>query len=194
MHTVTESTQAFINQLEPHGEKALIFDYDGKRIQPGYHVTEIKAASFRSLDCGANPQQWEETIVQLWDVADQPEQGHMTVRKFLKIYNTVTQQVPINAAAQIKFECGDAVNPAVHYNIGNATIEADAIIVALEPVRATCKPRDLLWLAEHPNEQPSACCTPAQTLSPNTSCCAPTTSNASCCSPATTLVSLDAIR
>ena len=186
MHTVSTATQMFIAQLQPHLDKALIFDYAGRRIQPGYHVTEIKAASFRSLDCGANPQEWHETIVQLWDVADEPERGHMSVRKFMGIYNKVDKDVHLDGAADLKFECGDDVNPAVHYQIGDLHIDAQQVIVSLEPIRATCKPRDRMWLEKA-----------QQSGSATTSCCGPSTANASCCAPTAAspiaTISLDAI-
>jgi hypothetical protein len=151
---------AFIAQLQPHADKRLVFEQDGRRIQPGYHVTEIKAASFRSLDCGARPQQWEETIVQLWDVADKPEHGHMPVRKFLGIWRKVDADVGLNGETEIKFEWGDAITPAVHYIFGGLHVESDAVVVSVEPVRATCKPRDEWWLAQRAAEG-SGCCVPA---------------------------------
>lgn len=163
MHTPTTRTNDFIAQLQPHIDKRLAFEYDGRRIQPGYHVTEIKAASFRSLDCGARPQQWEETIVQLWDVADGPERGHMSVRKFMGIWRKVDSDVGLNGEAEIKFEWGDATAPAVHYVFGSLREEGDSVIVSVEPVRATCKPRDEWWLAQE-GASAQACCGPV--LSP----------------------------
>jgi hypothetical protein len=86
--------------------------------------------------------------VQLWDVADKPEQGHMGVRKFLGIWNKVDADVGLNGAAEIKIEWGDAVTPAVHYRVDEFREEGDAMIVALVPVRTTCKPRDEWWISE----------------------------------------------
>ncbi len=160
MHKPTFITRDFVSALQPHADKTLVFEYDGKRIQPGYHVTEIKAASFRSLDCGANPQQWNETIVQLWDVADEPERGHMSTKKFLGIWNKVHRDVGLDEAAEIKFECGDAQTPAVHYTFESMHEEGGSVVVSLEPVRATCKPRDRWWMDADGAVQADACCTP----------------------------------
>ncbi len=185
MHSVTTSTQSFIDQLQIHLDKPLIFEYADKRIQPGYHVTEIKAASFRSLDCGANPQEWHETIVQLWDVADKPEQGHMSVRKFMAIYNKVNKDVQLDTSADIKFECGDDVTPAVHYQIGDLRVEDQTVLIMLEPVRATCKPRDRMWLEQQSSEVAGRCCG-TNTVSGN-----------ACCTPAVAIsntITLDSIR
>ena len=46
---------ALLTALEPHGSKALVIDYGGRMIRPGYHVTEVKAGSFVTFDCGGNP-------------------------------------------------------------------------------------------------------------------------------------------
>lgn len=159
MHTPTTTTREFIARLEPHAGKPLIFEYSGRRIRAGYHVTEIKASSFRSLDCGARPQQWNETIVQLWDVSDQPEHGHMSVGKFLGIYRKVNSDVGLDDSAEIKFECGDAEHPAVHYTLRALDIHGPEVVASLEPVRATCKPRNDWWLA---GQKSAPCCTPLQ--------------------------------
>lgn len=195
MHTPTTRAKDFIAQLQPHADKRLVFEHAGQRIQPGYHVTEIKAASFRSLDCGARPQQWEETIVQLWDVADKPEQGHMSVRKFMGIWRKVDGDVGLNGETEIKFEWGDAATPAVHFVFDALRVEDDAVVVSVEPVRATCKPRDEWWLNESGShmQTTNACCAPASKHATSggliqiadgtptaTACCAPS-ATAPCC-------------
>eukprot|EP01036_Dinobryon_divergens_P045898 gene45898-61347_t len=55
------SLASVLAALEPHGDKALVFEYDGGEVQAGYHVTEVKAGSFVTLDCGGNPDAWQET-------------------------------------------------------------------------------------------------------------------------------------
>lgn len=158
MHKPTTTTREFINLLKPYTNKSLVFEQDGRRIQPGYHVTEIKSAIFSSLDCGARPQQWQETIVQLWDVQDEPERGHMSMRKFMGIWRKVDEAIALNGDAEIKFEWGDAEKPAVHYIYAGLKDEENALVILLEPVRATCKPRDEWWLTQQAG---ASCCTPA---------------------------------
>lgn len=177
MHKPAMTTREFIELLKPHADKPLVFEQDGRRIQAGYHVTEIKAASFSSLDCGARPQQWHETIVQLWDVQDEPERGHMLLRKFMGIWRKVDEAISLDGDAEIKFEWGDANTPSIHYVFSGLREEEDALVVLLEPVRATCKPRDEWWLAQQGG---ASCCGSAQnTISinqigagmPATACC-----------------------
>jgi hypothetical protein len=49
----------------------LVFNYDGRPVKPGYHVTEVKAGEFAALDCGANPEAWREIFIQLWDIDEE---------------------------------------------------------------------------------------------------------------------------
>ena len=49
-------------------DRPLVFHYGGCAVRAGYHVTEVKAARFAALDCGANPESWSEIFIQLWDV------------------------------------------------------------------------------------------------------------------------------
>ncbi|GLQ08153.1 hypothetical protein GCM10007913_00850 [Devosia yakushimensis] len=39
-----------LTMLADHDERPLVIDYAGRRIRPGYHVTEVKAGSFVTLD------------------------------------------------------------------------------------------------------------------------------------------------
>ncbi len=46
-------THEFIKALRNLADKQLIFaNVDGQTIHAGYHLTEIKAASFETVDCG----------------------------------------------------------------------------------------------------------------------------------------------
>ena len=59
-----------INILRTAADKALFFEYragDGSvRVGAGYHVTEVRAAHVRAVDCGGREDAWAEVIVQLW--------------------------------------------------------------------------------------------------------------------------------
>ena len=60
-------TYEFIEALRNCGDKELIFaNADRQPIHPGYHLTEIKTASFETVDCGGKVNHWNETILQLW--------------------------------------------------------------------------------------------------------------------------------
>lgn len=141
-----------VETLAGHRNKALIFSYDGQDVRPSYHVTEVKTGSFNALDCGANPESWQETFIQLWDIVEE-SRGHMPVGKFLAIMNKVAENVPFPADAKLTLEVSDGVKPMQLYKADKIIVGDDAVRVALSPRPSSCKPRDR-WL----EEQNSSCC------------------------------------
>src|SRR5882757_6476119 len=83
-------TSDFISELRRAPSNQLIFvDLDGHSVHRGYHLTELKAISLRTVDCGGQTNQWQETIAQLWVPSD-PDRDDMTAGKFLKIVDKVS--------------------------------------------------------------------------------------------------------
>jgi hypothetical protein len=163
-----EATSAdLVAALAPHGGKALVFAYDGRDLLPGYHVTEVKAASFASLDCGAQPESWQETVIQLWDVPAEPGRAPMTVGKFLAILRKVAEQVAMDDEAKLTFEISDGARPMQVFTPAAIELEADKVRVALRPRPASCKPRDR-WLEQQTAKASEKCCGPSNNAS---KCC-----------------------
>ena len=149
-------------QLAPHTAKALVFAYDGRETQAGYHVTEVKAGRFASLDCGAVPETWHETVIQLWDIPEEPGRAPMTAGKFLAIMRKVAEQVHFEADAKLTFEVSDGRRAMQIFVPGAVDVDDRTVRVALQPQPATCKPRDRLWLEQEAGAPVSACgCAPA---------------------------------
>jgi len=142
-----------LGALATHPDKSLVFTYDGKRISPGYHVTEVKAGQFAALDCGANPESWTEIFVQLWDVSE--DDVHMAARKFAAIIRKVADHVRLDDSAKLTFEVSDGIAPMQLHRASYPAIIGDEIHVDLSPRPASCKPRDR-WLEEQ--SKASACC------------------------------------
>jgi hypothetical protein len=170
------STGAFLAALAPYTDRVLVFEYAGRQIQPGYHVTEVTAATFASMDCGGRPDAWQETIVQLWDVPGDAGAAHMTVGKFLGIYGKVAAAVPVSEEATLTVEWGDDAGPALRHRPLRLRVAGDAaVVVEVGAVQATCKPRYDADGADRPvlvasggglpvaSTEPSGggCCTPA---------------------------------
>jgi len=159
-------------ELETHRDLPLIFVYGGKAIAAGYHVTEVKAAQLSSLDCGANPESWNETIIQLWDI-ESDGATHMKVAKFLGILSQVERRATLDPKALLIFEAGDSANPMQVFTVGNIVAISDHVEVLLAPRPATCKPRD------RGLESALSLTAPAESKS----CCGPKSSaKAACCS------------
>ena len=147
------SSASLLGQIEPHSEKALIFSYEGKDVLPSYHVTEVKTGSFKALDCGANPESWSETFIQLWDIAEE-NRGHMSAGRFLAIIRKVDQAVGFDTQAKLTFEVSDGVRPMQIYRAERMEVCNAAVRVYLSARPSSCKPRDR-WL-----EQQQSCCAP----------------------------------
>jgi hypothetical protein len=146
------TTHDFISRLRDAPAKQLVFaNSDCTTIHGGYHLTELKAASFNTVDCGAQKNHWNETIVQLW-VPEGEENGEfMTAAKFLSIYDKVARLIPLDATAEIRFEYGDENFPPSNYHVEMITENEAELRVQLRLPQATCKARDR-------RETGAACC------------------------------------
>jgi Family of unknown function (DUF6428) len=137
------TTHDFISRLRETPRKQLVFtNSDGATIHTGYHLTELKAASFDTVDCGAHKNQWNETIVQLW-VPEEEENGElMTAAKFLSIYDKVARLISLDPTADIRFEYGDENFSPSNYHVENISEKRTELRVQLRLPQATCKARD----------------------------------------------------
>jgi hypothetical protein len=131
--------------LFPHAGLPLVFEYGGRAVQPGYHVTEVKSGSFSALDCGANPESWREAFIQLWDVNE--DRAHMPTGKFLSIIGKVLDEVDIDQDTRLTFEVSDGVRPIELHRALAVEPGDNAVRVVLGNQPASCKPRDR-WLRE----------------------------------------------
>jgi hypothetical protein len=135
-------TNDFVTLLRRSPKKQLIFvNEDGAPIHSGYHLTELKAASFDTVDCGGQKNEWRETIVQLW-VPDEADDDFMTAQKFLSIYDKVGGMISLDSDAEIRFEYGDESFFPSNYHVERVTQDAKAIRIQLRPPQSTCKARD----------------------------------------------------
>jgi len=135
-------THEFIEALRNSADKKLIFtNADGHSIHAGYHLTEIKAASFETVDCGGKTNRWNETVLQLW-VPEDAEDTYMKSDKFLSIYDKVRRLVPVDEEAEIRIEYGDENFFPTAYHVSESRENKAAIRFFLEPPATTCKARD----------------------------------------------------
>ena len=159
-------TIEFISQLRAAPDNHLIFvDLKGQSVHRGYHLTELKAASFQTVDCGGQTNQWQETIVQLWVPTNAgDDSNYMTARKFLEIFDKVRGMIPLDLDAKIRVEYGDENFFPSTYHVRAVAHDEHVTRVFLEPPATACKARDRRIAA----------------LSPADSCCALATE--ACCS------------
>jgi uncharacterized protein DUF6428 len=151
------TTQEFIAALRKAPESQLIFENEtGDTVRAGYHLTEIKAAHFETVDCGGQTNQWRETIVQLWVPANADDE-YMTAGKFLRIFDKVSAMIPLQLEADIRIEYGDENFFPSLYHVEAVISDDGATRVLISPPATTCKARDRR-LAE---VKADACCQPA---------------------------------
>jgi hypothetical protein len=165
--SVEASTRTLLDALAPHRDKALTFFYDGREIQSGFHVTEVKSGRFDALDCGANAEAWTETFIQLWDVPSEPERSRMPVWKFLAIMKKVANEVPFDPESKLTFEVSDPDNAIRLFGLFGLDVDDESARVSLKRRPASCKPRDR-WLEQEKLEK-APCCGPQ--ANPGTPCC-----------------------
>ena len=135
-------TNEFVSSLRAAPQNRLLFvDLDGHAIPAGYHLTELKAASFDTVDCGGQINQWNETIVQLW-VREDAADDYMTSAKFLKIFHKVRGMISLKLDAEIRVEYGDENFFPSTYHVRSVTRDQETTQVLLQPPATTCKARD----------------------------------------------------
>lgn len=153
------STAGLLAALEPHPQRRLVFSYEGRDVLPGYHVTEVKDGRFEALDCGANPEAWRETFIQLWDVPGEPGRAtHMPVAKFIAIMRKVGEVVAFDETAKLTFEVSDGKGAIQLYCADGIAVEDQAVRVSLSRRPASCKPRDRWLEQDNPKLSRQPCC------------------------------------
>lgn len=157
------SLHALLSALEPYHERPLVIEYAGRTIQPGYHVTEVKAGSFVTLDCGGNPDSWHESVLQVEDLPSEQGRDFMTVEKFSSILSLVGKKVELRADARLTFEVGLPDMPMQIFDASTLILEAERLVLNLVARPAICKPR-------HRAAQAAA-----------TSCCGSSSASSTCC-------------
>jgi hypothetical protein len=142
--STTTTTRAFLDILHAaRPDQQLVFYLnEAPLVAAGYHVTELKVVTYKTMDCGGVADKWEETVIQLWNPGDEPEQEYMSVRKFLAIYERVVKHIPVSYAAELRFEYGDKHRPAASYHVELLESRGTLILVHLRAPVVTCKARD----------------------------------------------------
>lgn len=146
---------ALLDALAPQAGKALVIEYGGRRIGPGYHVTEVKAGSFVALDCGGNPDHWQETILQVEDLPGRDGRTFMAAAKFRSILGTVAARIDLAPGARLTFEVGPPGEPMQVFNVETLDSDAEHVVLYLAARPAICKPRYRAASAA-----PVPCCSP----------------------------------
>lgn len=154
--TAEPTTSSFLKTVRDAPDLPLEFRLNGRPLVPaGYHVTEVKAVTIESMDCGGKANAWKETVVQLMDgTPDEAREGFMTTRKFLSIYDRVAARIPVHGHAEIRFEYGNVSNPALQYQLLSVDPQPERVVVELQLPGVMCK-------ATGASSSAGQCCGPA---------------------------------
>lgn len=154
--TASPTTARFLDTVRTAPPLPLEFRLNGQTLVPaGYHVTEVKAVTIESMDCGGKANAWKETVVQLMDgTSDEAKEGFMTTEKFLSIYDRVAARIPVHREAEIRFEYGNVNNPAMQYHLMNVDVHQERVVVELGLPGVMCK-------ATGASSSAGQCCGPA---------------------------------
>lgn len=152
-----------LEALGPQAERPLVLQYGGYQVQDGYHVTEVKAGSFVTLDCGGNPDAWQETVLQIEDIPLKEGSSAMSVGKFRAILAQVDKKVRLNDGARLTFEVGMPGVAMQVFDVAGIATDGAAAVIRLGARGAICKPRH--------RAQAEGCCSPGATAA-NKACCA----------------------
>jgi hypothetical protein len=133
-------TSEFFQLIDQHPGKLLRFrDYQGGLVHPSYHVSEVKTATFETVDCGNMAHEWTETILQLWLSDDPDAERAMETGKVVGILAKVSQKIAVNPEAELRVEYGNENFPPVVFHVEKVEADAQTVTVSLQPPVLQCK-------------------------------------------------------
>ena len=150
---VPSNLQQLLDELEAYPDHLLIFRSEEGDIGAGFHVTELKQASIKSIDCGGRTDQWTETVLQLLDSS---EGTPMAIGKFLAIAEKSEAVLPGLSGVPLIFEYAPGNRGLHRMKIASVHTDDQRVVVSLGEDRAVCKP-----LADWQNAMAGDCCAPA---------------------------------
>lgn len=157
------TTEALFDLLTNNQGKSLIFEYQPQHyVAPNYHITEVKHISVDSVDCGARTDQWNETIIQLYESSVETDiKTYMSSYKALSILKKVGKLKSYDLSSEVKFEYSNANFHKSQLIVNDYEIQNNNLILKLATEKTDCKAKDACGIPEEKSvSQEAACCTP----------------------------------
>ena len=157
-------TQEVLSLLEEHKNSALLFEYaPNQLVGANYHITEVKHVKIDAVDCGANTDDWNETIIQLWESPSEiGKTEYMTAFKALSILKKVGTMKPYDMDAIVKFEYSNSLFHTAQLHVVGAQLIENNLIFRLSVKATDCKAKDECGVPEPAMAgQQSSCCDPS---------------------------------
>lgn len=159
-------TNELFELLNEHKNKSLLFEYAlNQFVSPNYHITEVKHINIDSVDCAANKDSWNETIIQLWESPiKESQESYMSSFKALSILKKVGTLRPYNMEAEVKFEYSNNNFHTAQLFVNAFKIENNQLIIILGIEQTDCKAKETCGIPETKNIMVTAeepCCSPS---------------------------------
>ena len=133
----------FKTQLYENPGLHLQFEFaENQKVNPTFHITEIKQANITAVDCGGKKNEWTEIIVQLWEPNTKEIKRSMQVSKAIGIIDLVEKTIPLNPNSIVKIEFGNDLFETRQMLPQDFEIINDEIIVKLTADKTQCKAID----------------------------------------------------
>lgn len=129
---------AFLRSLDAADPEAgVVFATEQGPVGAGYHITELKHSTVKSIDCGGRQMDWHEAAVQVLDVyGDAP----MPVSKLRTILTRSVSAIPGLGSAPVHIEFGHKNQHLSRYEIAGLEVDQHLVKISMVGARATCKP------------------------------------------------------
>ena len=155
-------TSEFLTLLQEHKSKSLLFEYQPGIVVPAnYHITEVKNISVDSVDCGAQTDSWNETIVQLWESPEEiGKTEFMTSFKALAILNKVDKMRAMDRDAELKIEYSNPHFHTAQLFIDDYTWNKEKLLIKLAIEKTDCKAKETCGVPIEATIQTHGSCAP----------------------------------
>jgi hypothetical protein len=161
-------TQELLQLLNQNKEHSLLFEYTANQlVGANYHITEVKHIAIDSVDCGAGVDNWNETIIQLWESPEElGKTEYMNVQKALDILLRVGSMKPYDLEAEVKFEYSNAHFHTAQLFLNDYKLSGSQLTFKLGVEKTDCKAKEACGTPELESvlESEASC-------SPNGGCC-----------------------
>ncbi|MDX1462386.1 MAG: DUF6428 family protein [Marinirhabdus sp.] len=160
--------QELFEVLKNNSNKSLVFEYAPNRLVGyNYHITEVKHVKIDSVDCGAQADAWNETIVQLWESPSEKDKTEfMSAYKALGILNKVGRMKAYDPLSEVKFEYSNADFHTAQLYVNEVVNQDHRLLIQLSVKKTDCKAKELCGVPEPALETTSSAC-----CSPESGCC-----------------------
>lgn len=130
----------FKTQLAENLGLHLQFEFaKNQKVNPSFHITEIKQANITAVDCGGKMNAWTEVILQLWEPNTTEIGRSMQVSKAMSIIDLVEKTLPMNPNSIVKIEFGNDLFETRQMLPQDFEFINDEIIVKLVSDKTQCK-------------------------------------------------------